>query len=86
MDRGGPFISKETWIDIARYPEDNDVLIDVNNFRLVPYIKHLIKNRHNLEEKDSFPFLALFLTLAFFMNELSLRYIWYGWIVKDIVD
>ena len=44
---------KEYLVNLQRWPDDKEVLIDIEKFNLIDYIKFLFKSKFDdLEEKD----------------------------------
>lgn len=42
---------------MTRYPDDDELLVDLENFDTKEYMKHLMKTKlQDLEEKDIFPY------------------------------
>jgi hypothetical protein len=49
--------SRTFMIDVRKFPDDEEVLIDVDNFKFKEYIKYLLRNKFkDLEIKDHFPY------------------------------
>ncbi|CAD8059505.1 unnamed protein product [Paramecium sonneborni] len=68
---------KEYLINLKKWPDDNEVLIDIDKFNFFEYIKFLFKSKFDdLEEKDQFPYRALQIIIIFIVIEglINLQY------------
>ncbi len=57
--KGSTLDSEIHIVDMTKYPDDNEVVVDIHKFNFKEYVKYLIKNAYRLEEKDEFLFVVL---------------------------
>ncbi|CAD8144547.1 unnamed protein product [Paramecium pentaurelia] len=69
---------KEYLLNLIRWPDDNQVLIEIDKFNLFQYIKFLFKSKFDYqEEKDQFPYRAFQAILLFIVIEILLNLYYY---------
>lgn len=84
--RTDPFYTARNNIFTAKFIDDDDVVVDVDNFNVWEYVKFIMLNSEKCTEKDEFPKSILYFTIVFLINLISIEVFWLGYIFKDLLS